>query len=83
MNDIMSDGGGDFYHIDQKRNQYYDHSNSGCEMDLKKSAFLEPTEEDQQKRIFKWQPRSSKSWISLISKKLTRWKPQYKHQKIN
>ena len=69
MNDIMSDGGGDFYRIDQKRNQYYDHSNSGCEMDLKKSAFLEPTEED-----FQLQPRSE-------SCKLTRWQPKYKHQR--
>lgn len=69
MNDIMSDGGGDFYRVDQKRNQYYDHSNTGCEMDLKKSAFLEPTEDD-----FQIQPRSE-------SCKLTRWQPQYKHQR--
>jgi hypothetical protein len=69
MNDIMSDRGGDFYRIDQKRNQYYDHSNIGCEMDLKKSVFLEPTEDN-----FQLQPRSE-------SCKLTRWQPQYKHDR--
>ena len=69
MNDIMSDRGGDFYRIDQKRNQYYDHSNPECEMDLKKSVFLEPTEEN-----FQLQPRSE-------SCKLTRWQPKYNHQR--
>ncbi len=69
MNDIMSDRGGDFYGIDTKRNQYYDHSNPECEMDLKKSAFLEPTEEN-----FQLQPRSE-------SCKLTRWQPIYNHQR--
>jgi len=38
-------------------------------MDLKKSAFLEPTEKD-----FQLQPRSK-------SCKLTRWQPKYNHQR--
>ena len=44
--DIMSDRGGDSYNIDKKRKEYYAHSIPNCEMDLKKSAFLEPTEEN-------------------------------------
>ena len=67
--DIMSDRGGHHYHIDKKRKEYYDHSIPNCEMDLKKSAFLEPTEEN-----FQLQPRSK-------SCKLTRWQPKYNHQR--
>ena len=33
-------------HVDIKRIEYYGHSNPDCELDLKKSAFLEPTEKD-------------------------------------
>ena len=66
-NDIMSDRGGDNYNIDKKRKEYYGHSISDCEMDLRKSAFLEPTEKD-----FQLQPRSK-------SCKLTRWLPEYNH----
>ena len=69
MNDIMSDRGGDLYGIDPKRNQYFDHSNENCEMDLNKSAYLFPTEE-----TFQLQPRSE-------SCKLTRWQPKYRHQR--
>ena len=69
MNDIMSDRGGDLYGIDPKRNQYFDHSNENCEMDLNKSAYLVPTEE-----TFQLQPRSE-------SCKLTRWQPKYRHQR--
>ena len=69
LNDIMSDRGGDHYKVDPKRNQYYEHSNLNCEMDLKKSAYLKPTEKD-----FQLQPRSK-------SCKLTRWQPKYMHQR--
>ena len=69
MNDIMSDRGGDLYGVDPKRNQYYDHTNENCEMDLKKSAYLIPTEE-----TFQLQPRSETC-------KLTRWQPKYRHQR--
>lgn len=68
-NEMMGEGGGDLYGIDTGRNQYYDHSNSNCEMDLKKSAYLEPTEQD-----FQLQPRSE-------SCKLTRWQPKYRHER--
>ena len=44
--DIMSDKGGDANHVDKKKSEYYDHSNSNCPMDLKKSAYLEPTENE-------------------------------------
>ena len=66
--DIMSDRGGDNYHIDKKRKEYFAHSIPNCEMDLRKSAFLEPTEKN-----FQLQPRSK-------SCKLTRWQPKYNHQ---
>ena len=72
-NDVMSDGGADLYYmdlfVDKDRVEYYGHSNPECEMDLRKSAFLEPTEED-----FQLQPRSP-------SCLLTRWQPQYNHQR--
>ena len=55
--------------VDKDRVEYYGHSNPECEMDLRKSAFLEPTEED-----FQLQPRSP-------SCLLTRWQPQYNHQR--
>ena len=64
----MSDRGGDNYHIDKKRKEYFAHSIPNCEMDLRKSAFLEPTEKN-----FQLQPRSK-------SCKLTRWQPKYNHQ---
>ena len=67
--DIMSDRGGDTRNIDKKRNQYYGHSNTDCPLDLKKSAYLEPTEEDAQ-----LQPRSPNC-------KLTRWQKKYNHQR--
>jgi hypothetical protein len=71
-NDVMSEGGGKLDYMDRyvdvKRIEYYGHPNRNCEMDLKKSAFLEPTEED-----FQLQPRSK-------SCKLTRWQPEYNHQ---
>ena len=60
---------GDVWNIDKKRNQYYGHSNTDCPLDLKKSAYLEPTEEDAQ-----LQPRSPNC-------KLTRWQEKYKHQR--
>ena len=66
--DIMSDRNSDDY-IDKKRTEYYGHSIPNCEMDLKKSVFLEPTEKD-----FQLQPRS-------MSCKLTRWQPKYNHQR--
>ena len=72
-NDIMS------YHnpgskIDSKRRNYYGHnyvgpSNNNCQLDLKKSAYLEPSEKDVQ-----LQPRA-------ISCKLSRHQKKYKHQK--
>lgn len=66
--DMMSDwDSGDF--IDIKRKEYYGHTIPNCEMDLKKSAFLEPAEKD-----FQLQPRSK-------SCKLTRWQPKYNHQR--
>jgi hypothetical protein len=66
--DIMSDGT-DVRNIDKKRNEYYGHSNVDCPLDLKKSAYLEPTEEDAQ-----LQPRSPNC-------KLTRWQKKYNHQR--
>ena len=65
----MSDSGGENQYIDKKRIEYYDNSIPNCEIDLKKSAFLEPTEKD-----FQLQPRSK-------SCKLTRWQPKYNHQR--
>ena len=40
----MSDRGGDKKYIDKKRSEYYSHSNLNCELDIEKSAFMEPTE---------------------------------------
>jgi hypothetical protein len=65
----MSDRGGDARNIDKKRKEYYGHSNTDCPLDLRKSAYLEPTEEDAQ-----LQPRSSTC-------KLTRWQEKYNHQR--
>ena len=67
--DLMSDRGGDSRNIDKKRKEYYGHSNTDCPLDLRKSAYLEPTEEDAQ-----LQPRSSTC-------KLTRWQKKYNHQR--
>ena len=67
--DLMSDRGGDSRNIDKKRKEYYGHSNTDCPLDLRKSAYLEPTEEDAQ-----LQPRSSTC-------KLTRWQEKYNHQR--
>jgi hypothetical protein len=67
--DLMSDRGGDARNIDKKRKEYYGHSNTDCPLDLRKSAYLEPTEEDAQ-----LQPRSSTC-------KLTRWQEKYNHQR--
>ena len=66
--DIMSDGSGG-KNVDWKRKEYYGHSNTDCPLDLRKSAYLEPTEEDAQ-----LQPRSPKC-------KLTRWQKKYNHQR--
>ena len=67
--DIMSDRDSGNRNVDRRREEYYGHSNKNCEMDLRKSAYLEPTEED-----FQLQPRSK-------SCKLTRWQPKYNHQR--
>ena len=67
--DIMSHNSGDTRNIDKKRNQYYGHSNVDCPLDLRKSAYLEPTEEDAQ-----LQPRSPNC-------KLTRWQEKYNHRR--
>ena len=60
--------------IDKKKKAYYGHNNiwpkeGHCEMDLKKSAYLEPSEKDAQ-----LQPRA-------ISCKLSRHQKRYQHQK--
>ena len=68
-NDIMSDRGGDYLYIDKKRTEYFGHSNLNCELDLEKSAFMEPTEEN-----FQLQPFSPTC-------KLTRWQPIYNHER--
>jgi len=68
-NDIMSDRGGDKKYIDKKRSEYYSHSNLNCDLDIEKSAFMEPTKED-----YQLQPFSP-------SCKLTRWQPNYNHQR--
>ena len=47
-NDIMSDRDSGSKNIDKKREQYYGHTNKDCPMDLRKSVFLEPTEQDAQ-----------------------------------
>ena len=67
--DIMSDRGGDANNIDKKRKEYYGHSNINCPMDLRKSAFLEPTEEN-----FQLQPYINSCII-------TRWIKKYNHQR--
>ena len=68
-NDIMSyNNRGSI--IGGKNKEYYGHNNKGhCEMDLKKSAYLEPSEKDAQ-----LQPRA-------ISCKLSRHQKKYQHQK--
>ena len=66
--DIMSDRGGDENNIDKKRKEYYGHSNINCPMDLRKSAFLEPTEKN-----FQLQPYVNSCVI-------TRWIKKYNHQ---
>ena len=66
--DIMSNRGGDTKNIDIKRKHYYGHSNSNCPLDLRKSAFLEPTEKD-----FQLQP-----YISSCA--TSRWIEKYNHQ---
>jgi hypothetical protein len=68
-NDIMSDRGGDKKYIDKKRNEYYSHSNMNCNLDIEKSAYMEPT-----RNIYQLQPFSP-------SCKLTRWQPVYNHQR--
>ena len=47
-NDVMSDKDSSAKLIDGKRSEYYDHSNENCQMDLRKSVFLEPTEKNSQ-----------------------------------
>ena len=47
-NDIMSDRDSGSRNIDSKRKHYYGHSNKDCPLDLRKSVFLEPTEQDPQ-----------------------------------
>ena len=44
----MSNMGGDANNIDKKNTEYYDHPNTNCPMDLKKSVYLTPTELDPQ-----------------------------------
>ena len=68
-NDIMSDRDSGSKNIDSKRKQYYGHSNKDCPMDLRKSVFLEPTEQDAQ-----LEPRTE-------SCKMTRWVKIYNHQR--
>ena len=68
-NDIMSDRDSGSKNIDIKRKQYYGHSNKDCPMDLRKSVFLEPTEQDAQ-----LEPRTE-------SCKMTRWVKIYNHQR--
>ena len=43
MSEASTDLGYMDRHVDIKRIEYYGHSNPDCELDLKKSAFLEPT----------------------------------------
>ena len=65
----MSDRDSGSKNIDSKRKQYYGHSNKDCPMDLRKSVFLEPTEQDAQ-----LEPRTE-------SCKITRWVKIYNHQR--
>ena len=67
--DIMSDRWADKNHIDKKRKEYYGHTNINCPMDLRKSAFLEPTEEN-----FQLQPYINSCVTS-------RWIKKYNHQR--
>jgi len=71
--DLMSEAGTDLgymdRHVDIKRIEYYGHSNPNCELDLKKSAFLEPTEKD-----FQLPPRA-KSCRRAI------WQEKYNHER--
>ena len=67
--DIMSDRWADKNHIDKKRKEYYGHTNTNCPLDLRKSAFLEPTEEN-----FQLQPYINSCVTS-------RWIKKYNHQR--
>ena len=67
--DIMSDRWTDKNHIDKKRKEYYGHTNTNCPLDLRKSAFLEPTEEN-----FQLQPYINSCVTS-------RWIKKYNHQR--
>ena len=62
--DIMSDRDSGAQLLDGKRSEYYGHSNANCEMDLRKSVFLEPTEND-----FQLKPRAYNCKVSLSQKK--------------
>ena len=66
--DIMSQNGdsGQGFSIDKKSNEYYGHSNVNCQMDLKKSVFLEPTEKDAQ--LKPRAPNNSQCRVSLSQK---------------
>ncbi len=55
-------------HVDGKRKEYYGHSNPNCELDFKKSAFLEPTEKD-----FQLPPRTKSCGRSI-------WQEKYNHE---
>jgi hypothetical protein len=73
-NDIMSDRNIGLKNIDKKGIEYYGHNNivpknRNCELDLKKSAYLEPSEKD-----FQLQPRTR-------SCKISRKQRIYNHQK--
>ena len=56
-------------HVDRKRIEYYGHSNPNCELDLKKSAFLEPAVKE-----FQLPPRSK-------SCKRAIWQEKYNHER--
>ena len=66
--DIMSENGdsGKGFAIDKKSNEYYGHSNANCQMDMKKSVFLEPTEKDFQ--LKPRAPNNSECRVSLSQK---------------
>ena len=65
----MSDKGGNENHIDKKRKEYYGHTNTNCPLDLRKSAFLEPTEDN-----FQLEPYNNSCVTS-------RWINKYKNQR--
>ena len=71
--DLMSEASTDLgymdRHVDRKRIEYYGHSNLDCELDLKKSAFLEPTVKE-----FQLPPRSK-------SCKRAIWQEKYNHER--